>query len=138
MTRRAVLQEYLISMLEGFGRYRGDFSWLVKRLHIGCQRGQIVLRQGAPGGHGSATFPIPKDLAKQWQGKAGGRQVFWFAQEYLANQTITPSGCAVTSRTVLLKQVCSAIHLLRMFWGVHSKFEQGGRFRARRKLSRRN
>ena len=103
MTRGAVLKEYLISMLEGFGRYRGDFSWLVKRLHIGCQRGQIVLRQGAPGGHVSATFPIPKDLAEELQGKAGSGEIFRLTQQHLGNPSIAASVSSMAGGAVLFE-----------------------------------
>ena len=75
----------------------------MEALHVSCERGQVRLRQAAPGRHCGPTFPIPKNLAQKVQREPSGSEVLWLSQQYLANKAITVSGCAMASGTVLFE-----------------------------------
>src|SRR5581483_4986594 len=103
MTRRAVLQEDLLSSLKGFGRCCVRINRLVKVLDVSGERGQVRLRQAAPRWHCCPTFSIPKNLAQKAQREPSGYKVLWFAQQHLAYETITTSCGAMASGTVLFE-----------------------------------
>src|SRR5512133_290638 len=130
MARRAIDQEDFLPASQRFAGSGGAvFIRLVQALHKSSERGQVRLRQAAPGWHRGARFPIPKNLAQQLAREPGGGEIFGFPQKCRGNKAIPPASSTVAGRALFFKQFASTIHLLRVFGAIAGDVERWGRVR---------